>query len=60
MDHETQRSLVEKSAKELEEMGAALEVKEDRFGDTKSGWWLDGVFLGSNTVRALNSAKYGS
>ena len=30
----------------LREMGAVLEKREDRFGETKSGWWMDGVYLG--------------
>ena len=31
---------------ELLGRGCVLEKKEDRFGDTKSGWWQDGVWLG--------------
>lgn len=32
--------------KELREVwGASLEKKEDRHGDTKSGWWVDDVWL---------------
>jgi hypothetical protein len=30
---------------ELRERGATLEKKEDRNGDTKSGWWMDDVWL---------------
>lgn len=29
----------------LIEMGATHEKKEDHFGDTKSGWWMDTVWL---------------
>jgi len=29
----------------LIEMGATHEEKEDHFGDTKSGWWMDTVWL---------------
>jgi len=29
----------------LIEMGATHEQKEDNFGDTKNGWWLDTVWL---------------
>lgn len=25
--------------------GAKLEKKEDRFGETRSGWWMDDVWL---------------
>lgn len=39
---------VNKAAAETEllAMGAERLKAEDRFGDTKSGWWLDTVFLG--------------
>ena len=30
---------------ELRERGATLVTKEDRNGDTKSGWWMDDVWL---------------
>jgi hypothetical protein len=36
---------IEMYAHKLRELGATLEKKEDRFGDTKSGWWLDDVWL---------------
>ncbi len=29
----------------LKEAGAVLEKREDRSGETKSGWWIDDVFL---------------
>ncbi len=31
--------------RELIEIGAKVEKKEDRHGQTKSGWWLDDVWL---------------
>lgn len=31
---------------ELLEMGAELLKAEDRHGETKTGWWMDGVYLG--------------
>jgi len=34
------------AVRELEAMGAERLKREDRFGDTKSGWWLDVVYLG--------------
>ncbi len=45
--------------KELRKMGAKLMTAENRFGDTKTGWWLDGVFLGPkhDPVYCLNCAK---
>lgn len=36
----------------LKEAGATLEKKEDRWGQTKSGWWQDGVFLDDDLYRA--------
>ncbi len=46
----------QKAAIQLEELGAVREKREDRFSDTKTGWWLDGVFLGpiSDPVHCLN------
>jgi hypothetical protein len=32
----------------LREAGAVLEKKEDRYGTTRSGWWIDDVYLGRN------------
>jgi hypothetical protein len=29
----------------VEEYGATLEKREDKWGETKSGWWMDGVWL---------------
>jgi isocitrate lyase len=58
------RSKATKAAaiEELREMGAECLKREDRFGETKSGWWLDGVWLAptNDPVSALNSAKYGA
>lgn len=31
---------------QLEEAGAYLARQEDRHGDTKSGWWVDDVWIG--------------
>lgn len=39
----------------LAEAGAVKEKREDRHGDTKSGWWLDGVYLGSDTRSAIEA-----
>jgi hypothetical protein len=38
---------------ELIERGAVLQVAEDRFGDTKSGYWMDTCFLGKCPILAL-------
>jgi hypothetical protein len=48
---------VSAAARELIVMGAVYEKAEDRFGETKSGWWFDTVFLGSDPVDALRVAK---
>jgi hypothetical protein len=44
---------------ELLERGAALEKKEDRHGDTHSGWWMNDVWLGptNDPVFALLKLK---
>lgn len=44
---------------ELEAMGAERLKKENFHGETKSGWWLDTVFLGpvSDPVHCLNVVK---
>ena len=36
----------------LIEAGAVKEKAEDRYGETKSGWWLEGVFLGRDAKTA--------
>lgn len=39
----------------LRDRGCTLEKKEDHMGDTKSGWWQDTVFLGTDPVIALEA-----
>jgi len=50
MDYATER---------LIEMGATHETKEDHFGDTKNGWWMDTVWLApySNPREALQAVE---
>ena len=45
--------------RELKEAGAEIAKREDRNGDTKSGWWLDGVYLAqvSRPQDALRAIK---
>lgn len=44
----------------LMEAGATLERREDRNGDTRTGWWLDGVWLApTNDTRAALEAIRG-
>ena len=43
----------------LAELGARREIREDRHGETRSGWWLDGVWLApcskpQDALRAVN------
>ena len=45
------------AVKELLERGAANERREDRHGDTRTGWWLDGVYLGKDPVAALRNIE---
>lgn len=40
---------------ELIAYGAVFEKREDRHGDTKTGWWLDGVYLGNTTQLATEA-----
>lgn len=35
----------QQAVEKLLEMGAENLKQEDRFGNTRSGWWLDGVWL---------------
>ena len=35
----------EEARRKLIEAGAKCEKKEDREGKTRSGWWMDSVFL---------------
>lgn len=43
----------------LRDSGATLAKQEDRSGDTKSGWWLDGVYLGKDAKTAATSITGG-
>ena len=42
---------------DLEEYGATYEKAEDRSGDTKTGWWLDGVYLGETVLGATEAIE---
>jgi hypothetical protein len=52
-DKDSQR----RAAVQLIDAGCVKEKKEDRFGETKSGWWQDTVFLGVNPVEALQALR---
>lgn len=41
----------------LKDAGAFREKREDRFGDTKTGWWVDGVFLAKDAVDAVRQMR---
>jgi hypothetical protein len=43
----------------LLEMGATVEKKKDRFGDTRTGWWINGVYLAParDPIGALRAVK---
>ena len=47
----------EKRRQELLERGAELIVREDRYGDTFRGWWIDEIYLGKTTKLALEKLK---
>lgn len=40
---------------ELRERGAERYKAEDQHGQTRVGWWLDGVYLGNTTRQALEA-----
>lgn len=42
---------------ELLERGAEFIVREDRYGDTFRGWWIDEIYLGKTTKVALENVK---
>lgn len=42
---------------ELTEYCAVYEKREDKNGETKTGWWLDGVYLGKTTKDASEAIK---
>ncbi len=41
----------------LVEAGAVNAKQEDRHGDTKTGWWLDGVYLGKDPRQAVSAMR---
>ena len=43
----------EQAIQKLLAAGAENLKKEDRFGDTKTGWWIDDVCLGKDPVEAV-------
>ncbi|MDE2107192.1 MAG: hypothetical protein KGL39_58890 [Patescibacteria group bacterium] len=49
----------EQAIEELREIGAELAKQEDASGRTRSGWWLDGVWLApaNNPVDALSAIR---
>ena len=40
---------------ELRDRGAERCKAEDQHGQTRVGWWLDGVYLGNTTRQALEA-----
>jgi len=42
---------------ELIEYGCDYSRREDRHGETKSGYWLDGVYLGKTTKQATEAIR---
>lgn len=53
----TQKKTRDEAAAECIARGYVNEKKENRFGETKAGWWCDDVFLGKNPVDALRLAN---
>ena len=40
---------------DLRDRGAEYSKRETRTGETRSGWWLDGVYLGKTTRDAMEA-----
>lgn len=43
------------AVRKLQAAGAKLEKREDNHGETRIGWWLDGVYLGSKAAEAMEA-----
>jgi len=41
----------------LKDAGAINAKQEDRYGETKTGWWLDGVYLGKDPRQAVSAMR---
>jgi hypothetical protein len=48
-------SQVSDKAQRLIDCGATFEKKEDNEGRTRSGWWMDTVFLGKTEQQAIEA-----
>lgn len=53
----TQKEARDTAIRECLARGYENAKKENRFGETKTGWWCDDVFLGKNPVEALRIAN---
>lgn len=45
------------AAKDLIEAGAVRQKAENSHGETLSGWWLDGVYLGKSVTDAIEALR---
>jgi hypothetical protein len=59
MTTETKQNSSKAAEQSLREAGAAYERREDRHGYTRSGWWLDEVYLGKSIREALAAIQGG-
>ena len=57
MKNKTKNQIKNEQIKELIEIGATHEKKETEQGETKSGWWLDTVFLAPYSMPELALLK---
>jgi hypothetical protein len=47
----------DEAIKELKAVGAEFARRENAHGETKSGWWLDGVYLGKDAASAIEALR---
>jgi hypothetical protein len=45
------------AARELKDAGAKYEDRDDGLGGTRTGWYLDGVYLARAVLDAVNAMK---
>ena len=45
------------ATKDLVEAGAVRQRAENRHGETLTGWWLDGVYLGKTATDAIEALR---
>lgn len=57
MNEQTAKQIDKSLVAELASKGAWCGRREDRHGETKSGWWIDDVYLGKTERDAMEAIK---